>query len=296
MVRAAEAGKHLYLDKPMTASVEEARAVAAAARKAGVVSQMFSQVRSSSGARLRRLIKSGRLGQLRAIHFDLTFAKGPAGTVPIDKPRQERQKPERFEMVDSKRELYNVGVYSLVLMHWLLGCRVRRIWAVTGNYFFAEHRRNDMEDFAVAVMELDDGVTATLACGRTGWRSHPMGGLNRTYLAGEKGVVSVDAYRPRLEVWADESPWLPPRLDPEDPMGFWKSTLEQTEASPKQAWVTPPHEGPSDVAYFLDCIEQGRPSDVSAEVGAEVMRALMAAYESAATGRFVTLAEKEAEN
>ncbi len=78
-------------------------------------------------------------------------------------------------------------------------------------------------------------------------------------------------------------------------MGFWKSTLEETEAPPKQAWLTPPHGGPSDVAYFLDCIEQGRQSDVSAEVGAEVMRILMAAYESAATGRFVTLAEKEAE-
>jgi predicted dehydrogenase len=287
MVRCARAEKHLYLDKPMTASVEEAVAVAAAIREGGVASQMFSQVHWPASARIRRIVDSGSLGDLKALHFDLTFAKGPAGTVPIDKPRVEQPKPEHFELVDSKREMYNVGVYSLVLLHWLLGRRVRRVFAVTANYFFAEHRRNDMEDFAVALMELEGGITATLACGRCGWRSHPMGGLNRTCLAGTKGAASLDADRPRLEVWADENPWLPPKLHPRDPMGFWKSTFEEVEAAPKQAWFRPPGESRSDAACFLDCIEQGRPSDVSADVAAEVMKVLMAAYQSAATGRFV---------
>jgi len=291
MVRCAEAGKHLYLDKPMAASVDEAEAVVAAVRASGVTSQMFSQVHSTPSARVRRLVDSGSLGELKAVHCDLTFAKGPAGTVPIDKPRAEHDKPRRFETFDSKRELYNVGVYPLVLLHWLLGRRVRRVWAVTANYFFAEHERNRMEDFAVALMELEGGVTATIACGRTGWRSHPMDGLNRTCLVGSGGVVSVDAYRPRLEIWADENPWLPPRLHPDDPMGFWKSTFEEVEAAPKQAWGKPPGEGKSDVACFVDCLEAGRPSDLSAEVGAEVVKVLMAAYESAATGRFVTPAE-----
>ena len=291
MVRCARAGKHLYLDKPMTASVEEAVAVAGAIREAGVASQMFSQVHWPASARVRQIVDSGALGDLKAVHFDLTFAKGPAGTVPIDKPRVEQRKPKQFELVDSKREMYNVGVYCLVLLHWLLGRRVRRVFAVTANYFFAEHRRNDVEDFAVALMELEGGVTATLACGRCGWRSHPMGGLNRTCLVGTKGATSVDAHRPRLEVWADENPWLPPKLHPQDPMGFWKSTFEEIEAAPKQAWVTPRGERRSDASCFLDCIEQGRPSDVSADVGAEVMKVLMAAYESAATGRFVTPAK-----
>jgi predicted dehydrogenase len=287
MIRCAEAGKHLYLDKPMTASVDEAEAVAAAVRAAGVTSQMFSQVHWPASLRARRVVESGSLGDLQAIHFDLTFAKGRAGTVPIDKPRAEHPKPRQFELVDSKRELFNVGVYSLVQLQWLLGRRVRRVWAVTGNYFFAEHRRNDMEDFAVALMELDGGLVATLACGRTGWRSHPMGGLNRVCLVGTSAVISIDAYRPRVEVWADENPWLPPKTHPEDPMGFWKSTLEDTEAAPKQAWVTPPGSGRSDAAHFVDCIEQGRESEVPAELAAAVVKVLLAAYESAATHSFV---------
>lgn len=296
MVRSARAGKHLYLDKPMTASVDQAEAVAAAVRESGVLSQMFSQVHAPASARVRHVLDSGSLGELKAIHLDLTFAKGPAGTVPIDGPRAEQEKPRHFELVDSKRELYNVGVYCLVLLDWLLDRRVRRVWAVTANYFFAEHKRNDMEDFAVALMELEGGITATLACGRTGWRSHPMGGMNRTSLIGTRGVASIDAYRPRLEVWADESPWLPPRLHPQDPMGFWKSTFEEVDATPKQAWVTPPGfplagAARSDAAHFLDCIEAGRQSDVSAERAARVVKVLMAAYRSAATGGFVAPAQ-----
>jgi predicted dehydrogenase len=299
MVRCAEAGVHLYLDKPMAASVDEAEAVAAAIRAAGVGSQMFSQVHWPASLRARRVVECGSLGDLQAIHFDLTFAKGRAGTVPIDKPRTEQPRPRQFERVDSKRELFNVGVYSLVQLQWLLGRRVRRVYAVTGNYFFAEHRRNDMEDFAVALMELGGGLVATLACGRTGWRSHPMGGLNRVCLAGTRGATSIDAYRPRVEVWADESPWLPPKTHPEDPMGFWKSTFEEMEAAPKRAWVTPPAHsvgdrrsptdgmGESDAAHFLDCLEQGRESEVPARLAAAVVKVLMAAYESAATHSFV---------
>jgi predicted dehydrogenase len=290
ILRCAEAAKHLYLDKPMAASAEEAAAVVRAIEKAGVVGQMFSQVRSAVAERLRRLVHSGSLGELKAIHLDLTFAKGHAGTVRIDGARRESVHPERFETVDSKRELFNVGVYPLVLLEWLLGRPVRRVRAVTANYFFAEHRRNDMEDFAAVLLELEGGLVASLAVGRTGWRSHRMGGLNRACVMGTKGTATVDAYRPRWEVWADEIPWLPPRADPDDPMGFWKSTMEKSEGVPKNAWLAPSYAGPSDVMVFLDCIQNGKQSDVSAQVAAASVCTLMAAYRSAATGRTVSFA------
>jgi len=214
----------------------------------------------------------------------------PRGQGSRSSPRRETAAPSRFETVDAKRELFNVGVYPLVLLEWLLGRPVRRVRAVTANYFFAEHLRRDMEDFAAVLLELEGGLVASLAVGRTGWRSHPMGGLNRACVIGTQGLASVDAYRPRCEVWADQAPWLPPPVDPEDPMGFWKSTLERIPSGPKQAWVMPPYDGPGDVAYFLDCVQHGRASDVSARVGAAAVCTLMAAYQSAATGRVVALA------
>ncbi|MBI3468812.1 MAG: Gfo/Idh/MocA family oxidoreductase [Planctomycetes bacterium] len=289
--RCANAGKHLYLDKPLAASVAEAGEIVEAVCRAGVYSQMFSQVHATPAARARLALDSGKLGDVVAVHCDLFFAKGPAGTADLAKPRVETRQPQQFEAIESKRELFNVGVYPLVLIRWLLGRAVHKVCAVIGNYFFREHQQNDMEDFATLILELEGGVTATIAVGRTGWPSHPAGGVNATYLMGTKAVARIDAYRPRLAVWADEPPWSAPRRHPEDPMGFWSSTQKEVSAPPKRAWLVASDGGKEDVRYFLDCLEQGRPSDVSAKEAAAALEALMAAYESAALGRAVALAK-----
>jgi predicted dehydrogenase len=226
------------------------------------------------------------VGKVTALHMDVTFAKGFTGGASLDKARAEDARPKQFEIIDSKREFYNVGVYPLVQLHWLLGRRVKRVCAVTGNYFFAEHHRNGMEDFGAALLELEGGGVASVAAGRTGWRSHPSSGLNRNYLIGDKGVAVIDAYRPRLEAWPDAEPWQPPRKHPLDPMGFWSSTTAEAGALPKTAWQTPPVEARDEFAYFLDCIEAGRSSEVSAQVAAEVNNVLLTVYESAASGAF----------
>lgn len=288
IIRAAEAGKHLYLDKPLSATIEEADQIATAVRRSGVRNQMFSQVHNNATTRAREIVQSGALGTLLAVHCDTFFAKGPAGHAALDRPRRETARPRMFEAPEAKRELHNVGVYPLVMLHWLLGREAQRITAVTANYFFAEHQRLDMEDFAQLTVEFDGGVVATVSAGRTGWRSHPAGGHNRTYLVGTAGTLAIDWHLPRLEVWADEDGWPHPARHPEDPMGFWITTVSGAGVPPKRSWYAP-SEATSDVRYFLDCLEHGRASDVTAEDGAAVMEMLIAAYESAATGQCVEL-------
>ena len=68
-LRAMQAKKHLYVQKPLTYSVMEARAVAKAARDSKVVTQMGNQGHSSDGtARIREIINSGILGPISAVH------------------------------------------------------------------------------------------------------------------------------------------------------------------------------------------------------------------------------------
>jgi predicted dehydrogenase len=289
IVRAAAAGKHLYLDKPLAAGVSQAQAIVAAVRESGVNQQMFSLVHTGFAERVRRVVESGELGELVAIHSDAFFAKGMPGSADLKQVRREIAEPTEFESIEAKRELHNVGVYSLVLLRWLLGREVRRVFANTCNYFFAEHQRLNMEDYAHVTLELDGGVIATVATGRVGWRSHAMGGINRVTLVGTKKTVCVDWYKPRLDVWADESPWQLPSRHPEDPMGFWTSTTTAAGAKPKLGWLTPA-DTTNDVKYFVDCVVAGRPSDVSAVDAAAVMEMLMAAYRSSATGQAVSLA------
>jgi predicted dehydrogenase len=45
----------------------------------------------------------------------------------------------------------------------------------------------------------------------------------------------------------------------------------------------------TDASYFLDCIEHGKESVVTAEVAAAATEVLMAGYQSAATGTTITV-------
>ena len=54
--KAAEAGKHLYLDKPLCGSPSEVRRIVSAVRKSGVFAHMFSQVQWQTAQRTKALL------------------------------------------------------------------------------------------------------------------------------------------------------------------------------------------------------------------------------------------------
>ena len=66
---AMRAGKHVYVQKPLTYSVHEARALKALADETGVVTQMGNQGHSSDEARLiNEWIQAGVIGTVREVH------------------------------------------------------------------------------------------------------------------------------------------------------------------------------------------------------------------------------------
>jgi predicted dehydrogenase len=289
--RCAEAGKHLYIDKPMTCSVADADAVVAAVERAGVRSQVFSLIHAPWSEAAKRVVESGELGDLVAVHCDVLFAKGHPGTAPLGTPRRQEPHPTRFTFPDSKRELRATGVYAVGILRYVTGREIQTVYGVTENYFFAEHYRNGVEDFGLLAMTLDGGVTATITAGRIGWTSHPGAGPNRIHLVGSRGAVTIDAAHPRVEIYNSTPPWTPPPPHPEDPMSFWQSTQAESGARPRPTWT--PLRGPGaargDPSFFLDCLEAGRESPMSARHGAACVEALMAGYVSAARGEVVPL-------
>jgi predicted dehydrogenase len=66
---AMQAGKHVYVQKPLTYSVYEARLLARTAAEKGVVTQMGNQGHSMEGTRrINELVASGILGPIREAH------------------------------------------------------------------------------------------------------------------------------------------------------------------------------------------------------------------------------------
>lgn len=67
---ALELGKHVYVQKPLTHTVEEARLLKAAAARAGVVTQMGNQGHANEGTRLtKEWIDAGVIGTVREVHI-----------------------------------------------------------------------------------------------------------------------------------------------------------------------------------------------------------------------------------
>lgn len=67
---AMKAGKHVYVQKPLTYSVHEARVLARTAKETGVVTEMGNQGHSMEGTRrIKELIAAGILGPVREVHI-----------------------------------------------------------------------------------------------------------------------------------------------------------------------------------------------------------------------------------
>ena len=67
---ALEYGKHIYVEKPLTHTIGEARLLREAARKAGVVTQMGNHGHANETTRLvKEWIDGGVIGEVRKVHF-----------------------------------------------------------------------------------------------------------------------------------------------------------------------------------------------------------------------------------
>ena len=66
---ALRAGKHVYVEKPMAHSIEEARLMTNVARETGLVTQMGNMGHAGEGLRLtREWLQAGAIGPVRAVH------------------------------------------------------------------------------------------------------------------------------------------------------------------------------------------------------------------------------------
>lgn len=80
---ALSTGKHVYCEKPLSHTVEEARRVAETAKKYKRVTQMGTQIHASSNyRRVVELVQGGAIGPIREVHVMLAGKSWSAGDLP----------------------------------------------------------------------------------------------------------------------------------------------------------------------------------------------------------------------
>jgi phthalate 4,5-cis-dihydrodiol dehydrogenase len=123
-LQAAQAGKHLLIEKPMALTVEDCTAIVAAARRAGVhVVVGHSHSFDTPVRHLRRLIESGAFGKVRMINA-LNY------TDYLHRPRR----PEELDTSKGGGAIFNQAAHQVDMVRLVAGAPVTGVRAVTGSW------------------------------------------------------------------------------------------------------------------------------------------------------------------
>ncbi len=216
-IRAAQAGKHLWIDKFIGATIDECDDVVEKVEAAGVKSIIPSYAYSELVRQSHFLLESGQIGDLLGLHVDILFGKSwprPLDPSQLDQPLLP---PGRWKFPDIKRELLTVGAYAVGLIQTCFE-PIAHVHGQGGAYFFPEHVAHRADDFGTITLTDRTGRIATLCGGRIGVATHPAGGPSQAHLIGSKGSAFVDGKRPHLHAYMRDtivhSDYRPAAADP----------------------------------------------------------------------------------
>lgn len=180
-IAAANAGKHLLVEKPMAMSAAEAETIIAAAKRNDVfLMEAFMYRCHPQLARFREIIQDGAIGEVQLVRAALSFA---ATYDP---------KSRLFDPAQGGGAIMDVGCYPASVARFVAGAAT--------DAPFAEPARikacgvigeTGVDTFTVATAEFPNGILAELTCGVTCDMAHEV------TVFGTKGHISLS------------NPWLP---------------------------------------------------------------------------------------
>lgn len=146
---AAAAGKHVFLDKPIANTIEDARALTEACRKAKVVLALGYQRRRESHFRLvRKEIDEGRFGTL--VNAEANISRDRLGKIDLSSWRYTAEGMPGGVMLQ-------IGIHYTDVLEYLLG----PVKAVSGR-FVRLVLPGDNPDVASLILEHENGAQSTL--------------------------------------------------------------------------------------------------------------------------------------
>ena len=272
-VRAAAAGKHLVVEKPIDVTLAAADRLIAAAEEAGVAMTVVSQTRFEPGlTELRGLLDEGALGRL---------VYGEATTKWYRTQGYYDSAAWRGTWALDGGALMNQGVHYVDLLRWCAG----PVTEVTALCQTSGHRL-EAEDVALALLRFASGAAGTIIASTAMYPGFPQ----RLELAGTGGTVVVeDAQIVHRSLLADRGGSAAPGGRPgPDGTGSGDRAGQSPAAAANPAAVGSSGHA-AQIADLLAAIDEGRPPAVTGQNGRDALEIICAVYQSAREGRTVTL-------
>lgn len=264
-IRAAAAGKHLVVEKPIDVSLAAADRLIRAARTAGVAMTVMSQHRFDHGlVELRHLLDNDELGRL---------VLGEASTKWYRSQGYYDSAAWRGTWALDGGSLMNQGIHYVDLLLWSMG----PVAEVTALYSTQAHQI-EVEDAALAVLRFRSGAVGTIVASTAVFP----GFAQRLEISGTGGTVVIeDGEIIRCELSAESAG---PGLGGAVTAGG--GTPSRAATNPAGLEVA---SHAAQIGDLLDALDEGRPPAVTGEEGRAALEIVCAVYESARDDRTVRL-------
>ncbi|MBQ7336112.1 MAG: Gfo/Idh/MocA family oxidoreductase [Clostridia bacterium] len=246
-IAALRAGKHVLCEKPMATSMEECEAMAAEARRSGKVLMIAQNQRfMSEHVKAKELLALGVIG--RILTFRTCFGHSGPDHWSVDRGTGNWFFDKRQSVFGCMADL---GIHKTDLIQFLLDSEVEKVKAMTDTLdkCYADGSRVDVEDNAVCLFRLKNGVIGTMTASWTYYGEEE----NGTVLYGTDGSMKIRD-------------------------GSVEVCLQSGD---RVLYRMPPRSSSGVIDAFLDCLICGGAVPVSGERVLSAMRAVFAALDAA---------------
>ena len=261
-LKAAAAGKHIIIEKPLAVTLEEADEMIAACKKANVKLMYAEELCfAPKYERVRKMVNDGAIGDIYML-----------------KQSEKHSGPHTDWFYDVNLAgggvLMDMGCHAIAWFRWMLkNAKVESVFASMSTVL---HKGRTLgEDNSVLIIEFENGVTAVA---ENSWAKH--GGMDdRSEVHGTGGVVYADLFMGNAAVSYSQKGYDYAMEKADTTIGWSFTVFEEVF---NQGY---PHE----LQHFIDCVQNNKEPFVTGEDGRAVLEIIYAAYASAAQGKKITL-------
>jgi UDP-N-acetyl-2-amino-2-deoxyglucuronate dehydrogenase len=258
-VRAARAGKHLVVEKPIDVTLAAADRLIEAARAAGVALTVISQHRFDPGLiELKCMLGAGALGRP---------VLGEASTKWYRTQGYYDSAAWRGTWAMDGGSLMNQGIHYVDLLRWCMG-PVTEVTAVCAT----QAHRIEVEDTALAIIRFSSGAVGTILSSTAAFPGFPQ----RLEVTGTGGTVTIEDGRVVRRALGAQPGDASSGGGPGPGAAADPAAVDVASHS-------------AQIADLLAAIKEGREPGVDGEAGRDALEIVCAVYESARTGRPVRL-------
>jgi len=261
-LKAAAAGKHIIIEKPLSVTLKEADEMIAACKKAGVKLMYAEELCfAPKYERARHMVKEGAIGDIYML-----------------KQAEKHSGPHSDWFYDVNLAgggvLMDMGCHGIAWFRWMLNnSKAVSVYATMNTVL---HKgRTKGEDNSVVIIEFENGIIGVV---ENSWAKH--GGMDdRSEIHGTGGVIFADLFMGNSAISYSKHGYGY-AMEKADTTVGWSFTV--FEEAFNQGY---PHE----LQHFIDCVQNNKQPVVTGEDGRAVLEIIYAAYASAGSGKKIQL-------